>query len=152
MKTCTSCFTEKPVTEFNFKNRAKNIRSAMCKACHKIYRDNHYRKNRKKRIAQAKARRHRHRLILAQVIIDHLMANPCIDCGETDLLLLEFDHRSDKHFNISAINTDVPVESLKAEIAKCDVRCVRCHRIKTVLEGRHGILRSLKLKHRQQAL
>ena len=32
-KTCTKCGLEKPLTEFNFKNKKKNILQSMCKEC-----------------------------------------------------------------------------------------------------------------------
>lgn len=47
--------------------------------------------------------------------------------------VLEFDH---VHGNKSASITNLfkntaPWETIEAEIAKCEVRCVNCHRIKT---------------------
>jgi hypothetical protein len=62
-----------------------------------------------------------------------LKANPCVDCGETDPIILEFDHiTNDKHFNISdATRHGYGMKKLIAEIAKCEVRCANCHRKKT---------------------
>lgn len=74
----------------------------------------------------------------------YLSSHPCIDCGQTDIRVLEFDH---VHGNKSASITNLlknvaPRETIEAEIAKCEVRCVNCHRIKTSERGnwwRHHI-------------
>jgi hypothetical protein len=60
----------------------------------------------------------------------YLIDNPCVDCGEPDIRLLEFDHvRGKKLFNVSKYKSN-PKE-LILEIAKCEVRCKSCHRKKT---------------------
>lgn len=70
-----------------------------------------------------------------RIVLEHLRANPCIDCGEADPVVLEFDHRdpATKRFEIGgAVRTrPVSVKRLLAEIAKCDVRCANCHRRRT---------------------
>jgi hypothetical protein len=72
-------------------------------------------------------------------INDHLKANPCVDCGETDIVVLEFDHVGEagtKHFSISdATRSGYGMAKIKAEIAKCEVRCANCHRKKTYERG-----------------
>ena len=55
----------------------------------------------------------------------------CVDCGyNAHPAALDFDHRdgSEKKGNVSRM---VSLDRVKAEIAKCDVRCANCHRIKT---------------------
>ena len=68
---------------------------------------------------------------LKQYLIDH----PCIDCGETDLRCLDFDHRDPtlKKCNVSKMvgGGSWSWNSCLEEIAKCDVRCANCHRKKT---------------------
>lgn len=61
---------------------------------------------------------------------------PCLDCGEAyPPFVMDFDHRIgvNKLFNISEIVTKrgCTVTMLKAEIAKCDVVCANCHRMRT---------------------
>lgn len=65
-----------------------------------------------------------------QYVRDYLESHPCVDCGETDPIVLEFDHvRGDKSANVSRIaNNTCSVERLQAEIDKCEVRCANCHR------------------------
>ena len=65
---------------------------------------------------------------------EYLLTHPCVDCGVTDLVVLEFDHvRGVKVGDVSALVTSgYPWTKIEAEIAKCDVRCANCHRRVTV--------------------
>ena len=67
-------------------------------------------------------------------ILNYLQSHPCIACGETDPVVLEFDHRepSDKLWSVcEAVRLRVSIKTLEREIAKCDVLCANCHRRKT---------------------
>ena len=57
----------------------------------------------------------------------------CVDCGESDPIVLEFDHvRGKKVKNIAdMVNNSYSISAIKNEIRKCDVRCANCHRRKT---------------------
>lgn len=56
---------------------------------------------------------------------------PCADCGIVyPHYVMDFDHRGDKRRIISNM-TRYSLESIKAEIAKCDLVCANCHRIRT---------------------
>lgn len=63
---------------------------------------------------------------------NHLLMHPCVDCGETNTALLEFDHRepSQKSFNIFRGVPQYGFAKFKAEIEKCDVRCANCHKLR----------------------
>ncbi len=56
-----------------------------------------------------------------------------MDCGETNPLVLDFDHViGEKIMNISDMSrTSYSRETLMNEIDKCEVRCANCHRIVT---------------------
>ena len=61
---------------------------------------------------------------------------PCKDCGERyPTCVMDFHHRdpSEKEYDIaSAVNhIRVGKGKLRAELAKCDVLCANCHRIRT---------------------
>tara|TARA_R110002012_G_scaffold11908_3_gene53318 strand:+ start:3025 stop:3381 length:357 start_codon:yes stop_codon:yes gene_type:complete len=58
---------------------------------------------------------------------------PCVDCGELNPVLLEFDHvRGDKYRCISdMVMGSYSIETIQKEIDKCDVRCANCHRLIT---------------------
>ena len=69
-------------------------------------------------------------------IIEYFRANPCIDCGETDPLVLEFDHLRDKKFEVSQAFYGRSWQSILDEIAKCYVVCANCHRRRTARRRR----------------
>jgi hypothetical protein len=92
----------------------------------------HYAKHRERVIESAKKYSKIARDRIRAYITTHLKTNPCVDCGETDPIILEFDHIKAKDFNISdAARKGVGMKKLKDEIAKCEVRCANCHRKKT---------------------
>lgn len=68
-----------------------------------------------------------------EYVKEFLSCNPCIDCGNNDLRVLDFDHvRGNKIKAISRLVRDgANLERLKQEISKCEVRCANCHRIVT---------------------
>lgn len=58
----------------------------------------------------------------------------CIDCGyNTNSLALEFDHvRGTKLYAIGTLVANrASKQRILDEIAKCEVRCANCHKIKT---------------------
>lgn len=95
----------------------------------------HYAKHRDRVIASAKKYSKLARDRTRTYIYDHLKTHPCVDCGETDPIILEFDHVGEagtKEFNISdAARAGYGIAKIKKEIAKCEVRCANCHRKKT---------------------
>lgn len=98
------------------------------------YAKKHYEGNKAACIARAKAFTIVQRARLRALINDYLAEHPCVDCGEADLVVLEFDHRdrATKSFNVAdGLRRVVSVARMLAEIAKCDVRCANCHRRKT---------------------
>lgn len=96
------------------------------------YARKHYEHNREAMIARAAEAKKRQRIVLRAIILNHLLEHPCVDCGEADPVVLEFDHRGDKKFNVSdAAKMAYSTKRVVAEIEKCDVRCANCHRRKT---------------------
>jgi hypothetical protein len=68
-------------------------------------------------------------------LVEFFREHPCIDCGEIDPLVLEFDHLGDKNFNIAHGLRDRNWQTVLDEIAKCDVVCANCHRRRTALRA-----------------
>lgn len=66
-------------------------------------------------------------------IREYLLKHPCVDCGNTDIRVLDFDHvRGTKIDNVShCAKRCFSIEKIQEEIDKCDVRCANCHRIVT---------------------
>jgi hypothetical protein len=101
----------------------------------------HYLANRKLYIGRARARAKVVRRERVAYLVEYLRAHPCVDCGEGDPLVLEFDHLRDKAFNISEGLVDRGWQAVLAEIAKCEVVCANCHRRRTAQRG--GFMRAI---------
>lgn len=74
-------------------------------------------------------------------LLAYFEAHPCRDCGETDPVVLEFDHLRDKQFNIGGQLAYFRWERILDEIQKCDVVCANCHRRRTA--RRQGSIRAV---------
>jgi len=57
-----------------------------------------------------------------------LARSRCVDCGETDMLVLEFDHVGVKRGQVSKMVFNVSLATLEREVAECEIRCCNCHR------------------------
>lgn len=65
------------------------------------------------------------------------LACGCVDCGESDIVVLEFDHVGNKRANVSELAWSMAsLSRLEAEIACCEVRCCNCHRRRTAARRR----------------
>ena len=108
MRRCSRCLLEKPLSEFHKGTRYRSY----CKPCMTAY--NNAQANRNIAIVRA-----------AKDV-------PCADCGQRyHWFQMDFDHvRGQKSYNISRMMT-MSEERLRAEIAKCDVVCSNCHRMRT---------------------
>ncbi|MEK7458262.1 MAG: hypothetical protein AAB612_02135 [Patescibacteria group bacterium] len=135
-KLCARC--KKLLDESKFNWKFKNIRRATyCKECSREYIKEHYEKNKPYYLKKAKKRNVRLRKTEHAYVLRFLRSHPCVDCGETDIVVLEFDHRNqfDKDYEVSQmIQRRMPANKIIDEISKCDVRCANCHRRKTVKE------------------
>lgn len=67
------------------------------------------------------------------MLLELLTGKVCKDCGEGDVLVLEFDHvRGTKRKAVSRMVSDgYGLETIRVEIEKCDVVCANCHRRRT---------------------
>ena len=81
--------------------------------------------------AAAGVTRNRRRL---RAIILWAKRQPCMDCGQRfHYAAMEFDHvLGDKRGAVSrAVTRGWSVETLRAEMAKCELVCANCHRVRT---------------------
>jgi hypothetical protein len=128
-KVCSKCGKRKKTTEFSFRNKKIGTRRAECKECFKPLVANHYKKNRKAYDDRGIARRQASR----NWILNYLSSKKCIDCDTSDIRVLEFDHTSDdKDYNVATlVSQGYGLATLEKEVAKCDVVCANCHKIRT---------------------
>ena len=118
MKTCRICGE----TSDNFRAQRRTCRTCENKS------GREYHKKNKERINRNKVSKNNQRYIEKRTyIVDYLKSHPCVDCGETNPIVLQFDHvRGEKVAKISSI-INYGMKVLKEEIDKCDIRCANCH-------------------------
>ena len=132
-KTCTLCHRRLNAKFFNkHSTRADGLQSA-CRECNKAKSRVYYRSNSDKHKVSVLANKQR-RIKENQVrLADYLYSHPCVDCGEADLVVLEFDHvKGQKAGDVcSMMQAGCSWTTILSEINKCDVRCANCHRRRT---------------------
>ena len=143
-KVCTICHETKPLVAFTVRSKNKDGHTSRCRACvnasHKrryASRSEHYRERLKEFNKKLKDDK-------AEKVFNYLRRHPCVDCGESDPVVLEFDHRdrATKRLAIAQmIERRYSWQTILVEIEKCDVRCANCHRRK--ISRQFGHRRSL---------
>ena len=143
---CNKCGTEKAPEDFSFKDSGKSVKKKICKICHSAYRKQHYLQNKAKYIAKAVIWNNKQKDILMQYLFETLRRSQCVDCGEKDIVVLDFDHISDKKLGIAEMYRNrYSLQAIKDEIKKCVIRCANCHRRKTAKESGFWKFRRLKI-------
>ena len=129
-KLCIDCKNILPETDFYIhRNKADGSvsRASICKGCRKIYFKAYYSQHKKESLQRVREREKRAKIFVR----NYLAAHPCVDCGEKDIVVLEFDHVRGKRFGIHAmVHAGYNHARILKEISKCEVRCANCHRRK----------------------
>jgi hypothetical protein len=99
------------------------------KAEHREYFRNAQRKYRETHPEYASAWQRAHRRELAAFLRQYKAKRSCTLCGENDVSKLDFHHRlpATKFFSVSRPSGTISMETLLAEIEKCDLLCKSCH-------------------------
>ncbi len=136
LRTCPSCGIAKSVRDFSFADVERGKLSWQCRMCHAEARRHHYLANRDDYVRRAIRQITRRRAENRERIHAYLLAHPCVDCGATDPVVLDFDHRDPKKKKreVAWLAARRSWQVVMAEIEKCDVRCANCHRRRTALQ------------------
>jgi hypothetical protein len=64
-----------------------------------------------------------------EFVYKYLLGKKCIDCPESDIRVLQFDHvRGKKITEVSKmVHEGYSLDMIKKEIEKCEIRCANCH-------------------------
>jgi 5-methylcytosine-specific restriction endonuclease McrA len=135
MRKCGRCHESKPLGDFAWRRKKQGQRNNYCRPCRAANKQEHYRAHRRRYIEQAQRRKKEVVAERLKFLIDYLREHPCVDCGETDPVVLEFDHLRDKCFGVGQGFRDRSWQSVLDEIAKCEVVCANCHRRRTARRG-----------------
>ena len=119
----------KPKSEFNYQNKALGILQDVCRECQQQLVNENYANNTDRRKAINRVSASNAREEGREYVYQYLLENPCVDCGENNPLVLTFDHvTGDKKLGISEmVGRGWSIETIKAEVRKCDVVCFNCH-------------------------
>jgi hypothetical protein len=133
-KRCCTCHRDLPRTKFNRRAAAGDGLQARCRDCSRQW----YEANRREHMANVRRRNQHARRDVQVLLAEYFAEHPCVDCGETDLRCLDFDHRdaATKEGNVGKMLGDaLSWAKVLTEIEKCDVRCANCHRRVTSERG-----------------
>ena len=135
-KVCSKCQFQKDSLSFPARKKSKDGRASWCRACYKVNWDKRYRENHQHYRNSHNESRNKIREQNARKVFEYLTEHPCVNCGESDPIVLEFDHRSgiNKIENISNLINHCSWKRIESEIEKCDVLCANCHRRKSAAE------------------
>lgn len=78
----------------------------------------------------------------ARALMAELKSQPCVDCGGTfPWFCMDFDHVDPKTKvnSISQMFGSGSIKRILEEVAKCELLCCVCHRIRTFLQKEDGI-------------
>lgn len=88
----------------------------------------HYYLNKEKYLLKNKLRREKMR----QYVHELKAKSPCADCKKVyPYYVMDFDHLSSKESIISRLVNSGNRSALENELAKCEIVCSNCHRIRT---------------------
>jgi hypothetical protein len=134
-KACAVCLVVLPLDAFYRNPTAPGGRDRRCKTCVRAYMKRRYdgdegvrRRAKESQRAANVANAARRDAVIAR--------SCCADCGESDPVVLDFDHvRGEKVASIAAmIAGSYAWLTIEQEIAKCEVRCANCHRRRTAVQ------------------
>jgi hypothetical protein len=125
MKKCSKCKTEKELSEFGVARSRKDGLNYWCKGCCKTY-------SQENDTCKALRSRLRNDRVMAENIeklLLYFIDHPCVKCGETDPVVLEFNHidPSTKKKNVSQLMR-YNWSTIQKEIDKCECVCANCHK------------------------
>lgn len=134
MKVCFNCKISKDNDFFCKSSRNKDGLQSWCKSCVSAARMKRYYDNRETERENGNRRNREAVARNRKLIWNYLKTHPCVDCGESDPIVLEFDH-IDPKTKINSISNLAKQyhawDSIQLEIEKCQVRCANCHRKRT---------------------
>jgi hypothetical protein len=133
MKRCAHCKEYKEEDAFAFNNRILKIRQKHCRDCMRDFNRQSYERRTPDKKEQVRLDKQRRIEEARQFAWDYLSNHPCVDCGEANPVVLEFDHvRGVKRKEVAnMVRLGFAIAAIQDEISKCEVRCANCHRIKT---------------------
>jgi hypothetical protein len=130
---CPRCKDWRPKEEFNYWSVEKGILQTYCRIHqHEALRE-HYVGHSERVLGRNRRDSRDRREIAREYVFEYLLAHPCVDCGNTNPVVLTFDHVSGtKTANLADLVTHgYSMQTIQTEMAKCEVVCHNCHAVRT---------------------
>lgn len=133
VRVCARCQVAKPLAEFPIKNAARGTYRSYCRPCCSEYGKEQYERNKPYYLAKNHVSRARSRRMNRDMVYEFLLTHPCVDCGETNPVVLDFDHvdPKTKRWSVGGMLSRRTTTAVRREMSKCVVRCANCHRRRT---------------------
>ena len=94
--------TLKPPDDFMWRARTQGTKDSYCRPCRAAYKQEHYAANKERYNEERSGYTAAIVLERTNWLLEYFEDHPCVDCGETDPVVLEFDHLRDKEFDIGS--------------------------------------------------
>ena len=112
---CSSCGDHLPLEAFN---RHRDGHQWWCRECFRAY----FRARGDRHRKQSRAAQERRLASRRSYVFAYLDSHPCVDCGEDDLRVLDFDHVEPRvSYVADLVRRCASQEELAAEVARCEV-------------------------------
>ena len=134
---CRGCGVAQAIDDFAFKNTTTGKRHSRCRACDRQVSQQHYQNNKRAYLERNQRNNPLQRNANRMFVMQFLREHACVKCGESDPVVLEFNHLdpATKTANIcDMIHCRVSHARIRLEIAKCEVLCANCHQRHTTTE------------------
>ncbi len=126
------CKELKLENEFNKNSHKKDGLQDICRLCNKTRAKRYYKENQSYHRNQVNLRKRKLIKQNQEKMWGFLLKSSCVDCGNNNPLVLEFDHFRDKENGVCQLLCGGSSwERVLKEIEKCEIRCANCHNIKT---------------------
>jgi hypothetical protein len=101
-----------------------------CRACFSAYKADRHRRFHDKEMERIRRNQERAAAANRVRVREYLLEHPCVDCSESDPVVLDFDHvRGTKEAEVSSlVAMGASWGRILREIEKCEVRCANDHR------------------------
>ena len=144
MKRCPKCQTDKPLAEFAKRAKSPDGLQSWCRSCNAARSKQYYAENTEKHKSVVTYRANTERFRQRQMLIEYKESHPCTDCGlHFPYYVMDFDHLDGKKCNVSSMPGNWSDATIWDEVAKCELVCSNCHRIRTHTRRVSGVMVAL---------
>jgi hypothetical protein len=129
MRKCIVCGEFKNESEFGWRNTEKKLLQSVCTPCRRAQMKTRYENHPENVKLINMTSRVKARSEAQKFVADYLIAHPCVDCGESDPVVLTFDHNNGNNkMNVAdMVSQGYSLKAGQEEVNKCVIRCFNCH-------------------------